>query len=97
MEDARTLTCVSGDNTHVFLSPFSPADLRAWKRSRRSRLGKYSTQNPLLNLPRDAQTYELSALNEGMFFDLELPLAWRALTGQKEERMERLWMYVVAL
>lgn len=94
VEEARTLTCVSGDNARVFFSPFSPADLRAWKRSQRSNLGKYSTQNPLLSLPRDVQPYQLSALSTGMFFDLELPLAWRALTGQKEEHLTRLWMYV---
>lgn len=93
--DTRTLACISGNNTRVFLSPASPADLRLWKRAPKSRLGQYAAGNPLLNLPRGVQTHELSALNEGIFFDLELPLVWAALTGQENERIERLWMYVI--
>ncbi len=49
---------------------------------------------PLLHLPPNMAAHELSILNCGMFFDLELPLAWKALTDQHVEQMERLWMYV---
>jgi len=40
------------------------------------------------------QQYEVSVINAGMFFDLELPLAWKTLAGRQLEQIDRLWLYI---
>jgi hypothetical protein len=37
--------------------------------------------------------HELSVLNAGSLFDIEVSLAWKALTGQEISASDRLWMY----
>ncbi len=91
----RTLVCSTGDGSeHVIFTPVSPDDIRRFRNDKRDRLSRITTQSPLLRLPRKATGYELSTLNGGMVFDLELALAWTGLTGQGSESMERLWMYI---
>ena len=38
-------------------------------------------------LPRNATTFECSALNSGTFFDLELPATWKDLTGWESVKL----------
>jgi hypothetical protein len=90
------LLCTSGiDGTKVVLTPFSPNEINVIKRQRHVRLSRFAKNNPLLSLPRRITAYEISALNAGILFDLELPLAWKGLTGQNEDQMERLWIYMI--
>ena len=93
-EEPQSLVCTSGEGSiRVIFSPLSPADIRRIKSSRQSRLSKFEGHNPLLFLPKGVDVHELSVLNGGHLFDLELTLVWKALTGQNLELSNRLWMY----
>lgn len=92
-EHPQALVCASHNARRVIFSPLSPAEIRAWKRTRKGRLGRFTNGNPLLDLPRGVQILEFSILNGGMSFDLELPLAWKGLTGQTHDQIERIWMF----
>jgi hypothetical protein len=85
---------VEGGRGKILFSPLSPGEIRAMKRTKHNRLSKYADRNPLLSLPRDVTTFECSVLNNGILFDLELPLAWKGLTGNNIDEMSRLWMYM---
>ena len=88
------LVCTSAyDNTKIVFSPLSPVELRGIKRSRRNRLFQFAEHNPLLSLPRNFEVRELSLLNEGHLFDLEMALTWKVLTGQNLESSNQFWMY----
>jgi hypothetical protein len=76
----------------VVFSRISPGDLRRMLRERKGRLSGLEN-NPLSALPRHVASREITLLNGGVFFDLELPLAWKALTGASPGNMERIWMY----
>jgi hypothetical protein len=95
-DEPQSLICASGDGkTSVAFSPFSPTDLRRFKNGKhnRNRLSQFKDHNALLFLPRSVIIHELSVLNAGHLFDLELSLAWKELTGQHLETNNRLWMY----
>lgn len=77
----------------MVFSPLSPSEIRRFKKNNHNRLSRSGRKNPLLSLPRRVTTLEISILNSGILFDLELPIAWKALTGQETEQMEHLWMY----
>jgi hypothetical protein len=95
-EEPRALICATGDGGKVVFSPLSLGEIYQLKRDRRSRLSQYADQNPLMALPRRVTAYELSVLNTGVMFDLELPLVWKGLTHQGVEQMEHMWMYMVS-
>ncbi len=85
-EVPQSLICASGDGSvKVIFSPLSPADLRRIKSSKQNRLSQFAGHHPLLFLPKGVNVHEVSALNGGHLFDLELTLAWKALTGQSLE------------
>lgn len=93
-EEPQSLSCTSGGSgVRVVFSPLSPADLRRIKGGKQNRLSQFTDHNPLLFLPKDVTVHELSVLNAGFFFDLELTLAWKALTGQNLDSVNSLWMY----
>lgn len=93
-DNPQTLVCTSGENSiNIMFSPFSPVALRRIKRQKRNRLSQFPGHHPLLSLPNSVEVYELSILNEGHLFDLELALVWKALTGQNFELSNQLWMY----
>jgi hypothetical protein len=90
----QALICISGDGSRkVIFSPLSLGDIRQLRRDKHSRLSKCIQQNPLFSLPRKTTAYEVSVLNCGILFDLELPLAWKGLTDQRVEWMDLMWMY----
>ena len=94
-EEPQSLVCTSDDGSiRVVFSPLSPADLRRIKGGRHNRLSQITGHNPLLNLPKGVSIYELTVLNAGQLFDLELSLAWRALTGQNLDSANILWIYI---
>ena len=93
-EQPQVLVCTSGEgNKTVIFSPLSPAELRRIKSGRQNRLSQFASNNPLLFLPRSVYIHELSVLNVGHSFDLELVLVWKALTGQNLEPKISIWMY----
>lgn len=94
-EEPRALVCHSGGGGRVVFTPLSPTTIREMSHARRDRLAHIAVDNPLFSLPRGIRKYEISVLNGGMLFDLELSLAWKALTGQKAEQIDCLWLYVL--
>lgn len=93
-DDPKALICVSGDGTRkVVFTPFSPNDIRIAKREKKNRLSHYAESNLLLVLPKGVTGHEISVLNGGILFDLELSLVWKSLTSQEVERLERIWIY----
>jgi len=96
-DEPRSLTCTTSDGgIKVVFSPFSPTDIRRTKSEKRNRLSQFTGQNPLLNLPIGVSIHELSVLNAGHLFDLELSLTWTALTGQNLGSINSLWMYIIS-
>jgi hypothetical protein len=95
-EEPQSLICTSGGGSvRVVLSPLSPADIRRIKSSKQNRLSQFAGHNPLLFLPKGVHIHELSVLNGGLLFDLELTLVWKALTGKSNNLLERLWIYII--
>jgi len=93
-EEPQSLICTAGDgNVRVIFSPLSPTDLRRIKNGKHNRLSRLASHNSLLLLPRGVNVHELSVLNGGHLFDLELALVWKEITGQNLEPTNRLWMY----
>ena len=93
-EEPRALVCASIDGGEkLIFSPLSPTAIRRMMGEKRNRLSQYSDRNPLFVLPRNFSVYEISVLNGGLLFDLELPVAWNVLTGQNVDQMERIWVY----
>jgi len=95
-EEPQSLTCTSGDGSvKVIFSHLSPTDVHRIKGSKKNRLAQLGGHNPLFSLPKGVNVHELSVLNGGHLFDLELSLAWRALTGKSNNLLERLWIYII--
>ncbi len=93
-EEPQHLICASGDGyVKVIISPLSLTDIRRIKNGRQNRLSQFEVNNSLLHIPKNVNIHELSVLNSGIMFDLELSLAWKGLTGQKLELSNRVWLY----
>jgi hypothetical protein len=93
--DPQALLCRSADmKSTVVLTALSPAELKRAGKGKRNRLRKFTGQNPVVSLPKNVVNYELSVLNCGILFDLELGLAWKELTGEQLEQCSRLWAFV---
>ncbi len=50
--------------------------------------------NPIFRVGKKTPAVELTILNAGSMFDIELPVAWNTLTGQVTES-ETLWAYIL--
>lgn len=50
--------------------------------------------NPVFRISKKTPAIELSMLNAGSIFDIELPTAWNTLTGQMTES-DTLWIYIL--
>jgi len=95
VENPRVLICATGDGSEkVIFTPHSPGEIRTMKRAKHSRLSQYADRNPLLSLPRDVTAFECSVLNNGILFDLELPLIWKEITGIDGGEMSIIWIYL---
>lgn len=89
----QTLVCMDENSQRVVVSLASPADVRRMKRERKNKLLSMSNSHPLLNLPQRAEQVEISILNGGILFDLELPVAWEILSGLKVTSKDKVWVY----
>jgi hypothetical protein len=96
-ENPQALICATGngDGKAIF-TPLTPGDIHAMKRAKHNRLSQYADRNPLLFLPRNAVAFECSVLNNGILFDLELPIVWNSLTGNNIDEMSSLWFYMIS-
>ena len=89
----QTLVCMDNNARRVLLSLASPGDIRRMRRERKNKLLRLSNEHPLLDLPRRVEQVEISILNGGILFDLELPAAWEMLSGRKITGVDKVWVY----
>lgn len=76
----------------LVFATLSPNKVKAIGKQKRSRLSKISDHHPLLPWTKGIETFELTMLNAGVLFDIELPLAWQEFVYEKSPA-ERLFMY----
>lgn len=96
-DQPQALVCLAGSEdagSRLILSPLSPSDLRRLKNNKHNRLSQFADHNPLWVLPRDAKIHELSVLDGGYLFDLELMMVWEAITGRLLNWKDRIWLYI---
>jgi len=79
--------------TLVF-SLLSPKVLRTLSREKRSELSKRTNQHPLIPWRKGITSFEMTILNAGIRFDLELPVAWKEIM-KEETNSEHLWVYTL--
>jgi len=79
--------------TLVF-SLLSPKMLRKLSKEKRSELSKRTNQHPLIPWRKGITPIEMTILNAGIRFDLELPVAWKGIT-KEETNSEKLWVYIL--
>lgn len=72
----------------------SPQEMKKILKKKRPTIAGDLRTNPIFRLGRKTPAVELSMLNAGMSFDLELPVAWDALTARKTET-GTLWVYIL--
>lgn len=96
LDEPRALMFISEDSKiKLVFSVYSLKEILVFKSSKRGRLAHFAEKNPLLFLPRNAKVHKFSALNCGMFFDLELPLAWQEISGQPFSEANSIWLYQI--
>ena len=94
-DSPQALDCESSDGRRVVFSPASPDDIRRLKKAHKNKLSRVGNTHPLMALPRGAEQVDISILNGGILFDLELPLAWKAFQGSDmDQPLDVLWMYL---
>jgi hypothetical protein len=71
-----------------------PATVLLELKKKRSVLTGEIRSNPLFRISRKTPAVELSILNAGAMFDLELPKAWKSLTDQSTQA-DTLWAYIL--
>ena len=89
----QTLVCMDKNSRRVVVSLASPGEIRRVKRERKNKLLGVSNGHPLLNLPQRVEQIEISILNGGILFDLELPVGWEMLSGGKITSIDKVWVY----
>jgi hypothetical protein len=72
----------------------TPEKVKAILKRKRPTIAGDLRTNPIFKLGRKTPAIELSLLNAGVLFDLELPIAWEKLTGQHASS-ETLWAYIL--
>jgi hypothetical protein len=72
-----------------------PDALSLMLKKKRRILGGELRSNPIFQIGKKTRAVELSILNAGEMFDIELPVAWKALTGQVTES-QTLWAYTLS-
>ena len=72
----------------------SPEEMKAILKKKRPSIAGDLRANPIFKLGKKTSAVELSMLNSGVLFDLELPVAWDALTG-RHTASETLWAYLL--
>ncbi len=82
LENPQALVCADTDGKRVILSILSIKEINRLTQQPKGRLAKISDIHPLKNLPRNFEFTEISILNAGIVFDLELAIAWKLITGQ---------------
>lgn len=95
LENTNVLSfLVENTSERILFTTSSPADIRRMN-TRESRTQLHDViVNPLLSLPRNVTIRKISLSNGGFMFDLQFPLAWKALTGKEPEQGKEVWLYL---
>lgn len=78
----------------LIFSLLSPKVLRKLAKEKRSELSKRTNQHPLIPWRKSISSFEMTILNAGIRFDLELPMAWKDIAKEKTNS-EKLWAYIL--
>lgn len=73
----------------------SPRVMLPMLKKKKSALRGELRANPIFYIGKKTMAVELSLLNAGAMFDVELPAAWNMLTGQVTES-DTLWVYILS-
>lgn len=73
----------------------SPQTLLRMSRKRSAVFRSELSTNPVYRIDKKTPAFELSILNAGAMFDVELPIVWNKLTGQESES-DTLWVYILS-
>jgi hypothetical protein len=72
----------------------SPDEMKTILKKKRPTLAGDLRTNPIFRVGKKTSAVELSLLNAGVMFDMELPVAWNMLTGH-HTTAETLWAYIL--
>jgi hypothetical protein len=96
LDNPEAIVVTATDGSYLMFSPVRPSQI---KKMLRSRSRKNSKGGPLPKIIRvvvrggsHLQTHELSALNAGVFFDVEADRVWRMFTD-RPLNSNQLWLY----
>ena len=78
----------------LIFSLLSPKVLRKLSKEKQSELSKRNSQHPLIPWRKGITSFEMTILNAGIRFDLELPVAWQSIT-KEQTNSEHLWGYIL--
>jgi hypothetical protein len=78
--------------TNLVFTTVPPDGVKKAGKEQKSRLSKISNHHPLIPWRKGTEALELTMLNAGIVFDLELPVVWQSLINQ-ETPSDRLWVY----
>jgi hypothetical protein len=72
----------------------SPEEVKTILKKKRPTIAGDLRTNQIFRLGRKTHVIEISMLNAGVMFDIELPVAWNMLTGH-HTTSETLWAYIL--
>ena len=78
----------------MVFTTLSPDGVKKAGQQKKNRLSQISDRHPLAPWRKGTEVLELTMLNAGVVFDLELPVAWKDLVGQ-ETPSDRLFLYTL--
>lgn len=93
-ENPQALVCTAKDGRKVVFSLMSPEDIQQMKRERKNRLARIENTHPLKVLSQKTKHLEITILNAGLMFDLELSIVLEKITPSVSVSHGRLWMYI---
>ncbi len=92
-DEPQAILCqASRIDTPIIFSPLPPRDIRRLMSTGKRKLDSLN-RHPFNQFSSQWGVHELSVLNAGVLFDIELVLAWRALTGWEIGDSDRLYLY----
>lgn len=94
LDNPNYILCTdSNSRSRIMFTALSPTEIQNYNKRKDNKLSSVTEQKFLPGF-RNSQTYQLSVINCGYFFDIELRLAWQKLTGQPIDYADMLWMYI---
>ncbi len=89
------LACTTNEGKTIYFSPLDPRKIQKHTRELKNRLSRTNTIYQIKRNCRSLYAKEVSILNGGILFDIELRVAWKALTKKDIHQVERLWIYSI--